>query len=73
MSSMRRDDDDTFFSGSLILVLTDNAIINPTVLKLPRKEFYGDLLGTNGQREPKYNHCCDVNVHHDPKLLTVEK
>ena len=47
-------DDDTFFSGSLILVLTDNAtaaaIINPTVLKLPRKEFYGDLLGTNGQR-----------------------
>lgn len=73
MSSMRRDDDDTFFSGSLILVLTDNAIINPTVLKLPRKEFYGDLLGTNGQREPKYNNCCDVNVHHDPKLLTVEK
>lgn len=72
MSSMRRDDD-TFFSGSLILVLTDNAIINPTVLKLPRKEFYGDLLGTNGQREPKYNNCCDVNVHHDPKLLTVEK
>ena len=24
-------------------------------------------------KEPKYNNCLDINVHHDPKLLTVEK